>query len=703
MTMKIDAIHSHGLQKGDFEHKLTGVDIFVGPNWSGKTSRLKAIRLAIEGHLSELGNKPSLTAALMRGSGMSVEVALSNGKFISRKWQEVKGSIEFTTAGAELEVSPVLLDPMKYFGLGDKDRMRYVFERCKVDMLDGQPVADVIITKIKSIKVEEHTPDHEAAIRDACNGIDASDRDRNDAGQSIQDWIESLVSTAREESRTRKANVKTMRETVKGLAEVRGEDDAEMAKNLEKQVKAADDKLAEANRKATLVCDKYAEARRTNRERQDLEAKLTGLVDNTAKIEHLSSWLITAQDEAASYTGGELLESHKAMQAEIERLSKELKEYKSATNEAYDNLRAAESWATSVDTKLKSAEDDRAQMRDDHALDMQAEACPHCEAKSKGWKKRIEARYIETDKLRESEIIGLKTELVKASNHAETLKKALETCKQSDQENQSDWQAVRDMMKDAESIFGQISKRRAELNLAASNLNTQIDNLQAAQSRATEIKAQAAKLPPMIPVEEMNVMDDASDKATKECTTAVNELSELRKRQEAFIRKQQDDKRNAQTLQKLTKLEAGLDVSKEVLDILESLQLTIVKQAFGTLIERANKLAGGIMHAPLEYRDGEIGYVQGQSWVGWKTLSGAEKVLVYTGISLALAWESPIKIIMLDEMNGPLEELNLTLYLQKMVQLVKDGVIDQFVGTASSLGKFSGNVAGTNVIGVTSE
>ena len=55
--MKIKTLKAHGLKSGDFTHDLAPVNVIVGDNFKGKTSRLEAIRLGLMGYLPELGQQ----------------------------------------------------------------------------------------------------------------------------------------------------------------------------------------------------------------------------------------------------------------------------------------------------------------------------------------------------------------------------------------------------------------------------------------------------------------------------------------------------------------------------------------------------------------------------------------------------------------------------------------------------------------------
>ena len=171
--------------------------------------------------------------------------------------------------------------------------------------------------------------------------------------------------------------------------------------------------------------------------------------------------------------------------------------------------------------------------------------------------------------------------------------------------------------------------------------------------------------------------------------TLQAQIKTMEARQKAYHQAKQDEARNAQALLQHAAVVAEKDVLAEAVTMIEALQAEMVKQAFGPLLDRANAITSGILKTPMEYRDGELGRFEGATWISHRTFSGTEKAIAYAGISAALAADSPIKIVMIDEL-GRLDYENKRLLLERMRQLTERGAIDQFVGIDSRAKDYAG-------------
>ena len=159
------------------------------------------------------------------------------------------------------------MDPNDTSASGDKDRMRYVFGLTRSEELEGKPVADVLIAKVKSIKVDEHTEQHEAAIRDLVQVIDDGDRTRHEAEQPVQEWLESLVKDMRDRLKLAKGNADRMAKTVQGLTQIQATEDEGAAANMERQLAAARQELSDANARQAVLTQTIERVEKVKSER----------------------------------------------------------------------------------------------------------------------------------------------------------------------------------------------------------------------------------------------------------------------------------------------------------------------------------------------------------------------------------------------------------------------------------------------------
>jgi hypothetical protein len=153
--------------------------------------------------------------------------------------------------------------------------------------------------------------------------------------------------------------------------------------------------------------------------------------------------------------------------------------------------------------------------------------------------------------------------------------------------------------------------------------------------------------------------------------------------QRSFTAQQVDEQRNAQALLETRKAEADLEVTKAAISRCEEIQSQMVSHAFETILKTVNDICHGIADmTTIEYR-AELGMWSGASWIKHSAFSETQKGLVYTGLSLALAKDSPLKIVLLDEM-GRMDIQTFCMFVVKIISLVEQGIIGQFVGCYST-------------------
>jgi hypothetical protein len=130
INMILAKVGAQNLKGATFQHQLGPCVAIQGPNFSGKTAIFEAIRLAILGHIPEVGKLPKATWELASGDRMSVRVTFDNGGSITRVFQEGKTPI-VSQDEAELFDLPMLNDA-HYFGLPDSERTNYVFRHVRL-------------------------------------------------------------------------------------------------------------------------------------------------------------------------------------------------------------------------------------------------------------------------------------------------------------------------------------------------------------------------------------------------------------------------------------------------------------------------------------------------------------------------------------------------------------------------------------------
>lgn len=197
------------------------------------------------------------------------------------------------------------------------------------------------------------------------------------------------------------------------------------------------------------------------------------------------------------------------------------------------------------------------------------------------------------------------------------------------------------------------------------NDNLEVERLEAAIAATT-------KTDPKAIVHQINVAQERVDsiKALQEVnrTAAKQCAAQL---QTAAIRDASMEERNM--------AEAETAVLKQVIQELQSFRSAMVDIAFGPLLQKANTIARCILPGELCYKDSDMGMYRGEHWVSHSVFSGTEQAITFASLAVALAVDSPFKLVLMDEM-GRLDSVNKTKLMQNMVRLVEDKTIDQFIG-----------------------
>ena len=125
---------------------------------------------------------------------------------------------------------------------------------------------------------------------------------------------------------------------------------------------------------------------------------------------------------------------------------------------------------------------------------------------------------------------------------------------------------------------------------------------------------------------------------------------------------------------------------REVGKALTMTRTHLIESSIGALLEKANLFLRTILTFRLEYRDGEFGYEKESGWVSLDTISGAERKLTFIGIQFALSAGPEAGIVLLDEL-GTMTPGVISKVLVRMDELIRDGVISQFIGVLPGDGR----------------
>lgn len=193
-------------------------------------------------------------------------------------------------------------------------------------------------------------------------------------------------------------------------------------------------------------------------------------------------------------------------------------------------------------------------------------------------------------------------------------------------------------------------------------------------------------------------VEQAVARVQGERVAAVTKVEALEAAERTAIAQNSDLKRQAEALEKRTLAEVTVETCKMALKAIEAEKSAVMDKAFADFMDDVRMFADGIFTdrdgqpAKLEYKDGEIGYFYGATWVALNYFSGTQELLAFAGMSVALAKAAPVKVIIMDEL-GRLSPKNRIALICRVRSLIDDGEIDQFVGIDASGGGYSLNTS----------
>lgn len=132
-----------------------------------------------------------------------------------------------------------------------------------------------------------------------------------------------------------------------------------------------------------------------------------------------------------------------------------------------------------------------------------------------------------------------------------------------------------------------------------------------------------------------------------------------------------------------------------IVNALTQFQQRHIEGAFNEVLAASQEFTAGILNSPLEYANGELGRRVSEfdrklgskspigSWISHEAFSGTEEALAYAAFSVAISKRAKFRIVFLDEL-GRMEGEIRDRVLIRMVDLVKSGTIDQFIGVHAS-------------------
>lgn len=275
------------------------------------------------------------------------------------------------------------------------------------------------------------------------------------------------------------------------------------------------------------------------------------------------------------------------------------------------------------------------------------EKCPTCKSKGKAWK---EAFTLDID----SQVAAVDFKINELNKRLPDLRKAGEEL--AAQLNKA--QAVRDA----------IAEKRALLTLH----NTARSSLVARLAEQAILADKMAKMETLEMATQCLVKTEQSIKDNETAKTALRPAYDAwmaHKSTEAW-RKTLRDSADSHAV--------TVELASRMIKSVTELQQTVLNEAFGPLLDVANKFSKDLLLSPIAYNNGELGRWWAGTWIIHKAGSGYEQSLMYAALSVALANTAPFKIVLIDEC-GIIHPARKASLVQRLLVLIQEGVIHQAV------------------------
>lgn len=625
--MKIKTIAAHNFAGSDFKHDLAPVTIIAGKNYSGKTKIPTAIRLALSGSLPP----PIGTKGVYRLAGnpdaagsMSVAIETDTGRKVALKWtRDAKGKVSFEGGiPSDLVMPEILSDPKGFWSKTSAERIQTIFEACPgagkdLDKNISKRLGEIAVGPLKLR--ETFLEEIRAGIKDLFTTAKVKPQL---AAARLIDWLKVSAKDAADSGKVATAALSAMGPALEKPADVTAElekaqqDLARLQIGFDKTQVDTNEALADVTRKIEAYSRKYQQT----------------------PVEHLMDFINNELQTVAKDLRG------LTPPPPIGDIQEELE----AAHDAKFDAQAAITVHKGAVLKLEK-----------DLGDLQiADVCPICRAKATGWKDRAVAATTSDLKVTQD---GL-ARAIAARERADAEITRLTACAEATLKARSEY-----------------DQRKAELMAADEQLETDRDNLGPLLTERARLKTVLAET------------QEADEEAPAKVADLQTRIQLLRQQQAVLSTYEQDRSKRIELEERAATATAKAGIFKAAVKLAVEEQTKVSETAFNTVLKTARAFTDGLLNSPLEFIDGDLGRSVAEadtkrpgfvatvgSWITHETFSDSEQRIAYSAFAVALAAEASVKIVIIDEM-ATLEPERKTAFVQRLIDLVKAGTIDQAI------------------------
>jgi DNA repair exonuclease SbcCD ATPase subunit len=437
----IQEIEAYNVKGREFAHKLSPVTMFLGDNGKGKTARLAAIRLALYGHDPVKGTTMPASTWKLAGNvdnKMFVKATTTLGR-IRRDWELKSNKVAFRS---ELppgypEDAQALPDSRAFFALKTANSRRdFIFNAFQIG--DGEYSPTSLITKFKTITIDDMTDYHTAELEELVSHIMDSSRNRTlelkaNKEYPFQKWLAEIGEYLKDELKIAKETVERMSQGIEATTQLQASEGQAVSRPIEAinsdiaaNQKVLDDlnqeygKLkASAEQEAKKAQEReYWKAelakcpeqkvgdiasvraahnvltarRATMRQKQeDLNRRLAEL-DKELTAEQAKDRLRNSYQATLARTEP-VAEKLAAARAELARLNQLVSAYQDKRPSLQGQRNAMEQNIISTDAEVIALDQKLAKLKSAYEHTIQGDCCPTCKLQGKAWVEAYTAWY----------------------------------------------------------------------------------------------------------------------------------------------------------------------------------------------------------------------------------------------------------------------------------------------------------------------
>lgn len=694
--MRITKLHAANFCGSDFQHQLAPVTVFAGDNTRGKTTRLNALVFALAGHVPGVAKKPSdLFAELATGSTLLAAFETEDNSTLTRTLTQrrdaVKSNLEVVGLAPDFAVEPVLVDAREFLDLSERERVKFIFSRCR-SAADLGSLHATLAANLKKLKVEGDQIQAEAVIAELVGEFANAVEDARRLDITVNELVDELWKDTKEQALLAAQNVKRMAATNAGVAQV-ARDEAPPSPDCEARLAAARKLMTELSTEVGRRLGEMQSAQKELEDNRALAASAGKEAELLAEVERLTderdAFLRVSKPEPFDETKVEPDAETKFVMAELSARLLVLNTQAAApepdVNAASETLERDREERDRANARLGLSKRTHEDIAKELAATEAETCCSKCGQSIVKLREEVIARLKEALAKAEVNLIEDKAAATTASSIFDTSWKAFKVAADSRdllagiRRERGEVEAKlgtfkRNVIDDARRLWLREVDKFNAAQRDVTNRNTRIAQLRG--QIESRLATEAAERVPALEAKWMAAKDAYADAVLK-----ANDQSQVVAKIEGEVRKlatlRAENAQRARIEQEASLAGVRAEVLAKAVAMLEALKAELVASSVAPLLGLVNDVCRGILPFPVDYRDGRFGFVRGSSFVE-RTMCGAERALVYASLSLALAVQSPTKLLIVDEV-GRLDRERKLAFLDRLLALVEAGMIHQAV------------------------